>query len=529
MVLADAAVRCAAGDLDALVALLHERGTAFSASPPYPSEGLGQPRCARVEPLDRDRPCRDLLLEVVGQVLIDPARTGLVVGTSSGHISGPWERWHRAELAGESKNEGGTWRQSPTVEVAEALGIPRHTTVSVACASGTVAFALADGWLRDHPELDHVIVAGVDALSLYIHAGFNGLGALTASTPRPFSAERDGLLLGEGAAALRVSRTGEGPELLGVGLSGDAVHMTAPDREGRGCARGLRAALADAQRSASEVDLVSVHGTGTNFNDNMEAHALAAVFPEGVPLFGVKHAIGHTLGAAGAIEAAVAWHAWTSGRVPPGPANVALDLPLKPLPPVKPRRILSTNSAFGGANASVLFGAGPAPRRAPREAVQTATTHVRIGAGKVDWAAFWPDPPERFKRMNRYVRLGWLAAYRLLLDMPQPEHMGIVLASESNCRHVDLRYHTKLVRRGAAGAPRVDFIYTIPGAPVGEISIHWGLRGPQLSLAAPGHEADAEAERLIRWGRADRLMTLAIEAPDANTAGVATAALWECG
>ena len=246
VVITGTAVRSSAGRLEELFELLLQGGHAIAEQPPYASEGLAQPRCAVIRGLDRQRPAEVLLREVVQQVVSDPARTGLVVGTSSGNISGPWEAWHRAVLAGQEASEAGTWRQSPTERIAAELGLARHTTVSVACASGTAAFVVADGWLREDEGLDQVVVAGVDALSLYIHAGFSGLGALTASLPRPFSADRDGLVLGEGAAALVLSREGEGPTLLGVGMSGDAVHMTAPDRTGRGCARGMRAALDDA-------------------------------------------------------------------------------------------------------------------------------------------------------------------------------------------------------------------------------------------------------------------------------------------
>lgn len=528
MVITKTAVRCAAGDLQALMQVLDQGGHALSEAPPYDAEGLSQPRCAVVAGLDRERPAEDLLRSVVGELALglDPARTGLVVGTSSGNISGPWERWHRAVLAGDPGDEQGTWRQSPTQVVARELGLARHTTVSVACASGTAAFAVADGWLREDPSLDQVIVAGVDALSLYIHAGFSGLGALTASFPRPFAEDRDGLVLGEGAAALLLARRGDGPELLGVGLSGDAVHMTAPDRTGRGCARGLRAALSDAERAPSTIDLVSVHATGTVFNDNMEAHALASVFPGGVALFGVKQAIGHTLGAAGAIEAAVAVEAWRRGSAPPPPRVIAEDLPLRLAPTCKPSTVLSTNSAFGGANAALIFGYGPAPERQPRLVERVASASVEHPAGKVDWSLLWPEAPERFKRMNRYVRAGMVVLHRLLRERELSPATGIVLASASNCRHVDLRYHTKLVRRGAAGAPRVDFIYTIPGAPVGEASIHWGLRGPQLSLCAPMAEAEAEARSLIRWGRAEAVIALGLECPDADSPILARASLF---
>lgn len=518
-------------------------GDCASETPPYPPDGLASPQCARTD-VDRDRPAEELLHAAVAEALMHAGlrtgRWGLVVGTSSGNICGPWERWHRAQLEGTDASEDGTWRQDPTRVVAERLGFARHTTVSVACASGTAGLMVAQGWLSDG-VVDAVVVAGVDALSLYVHAGFNGLGALSATRPRPFSADRDGLLLGEGAAALVVERAQDAwardatplADLAGTGLSADGVHMTAPDRQGRGAAAAMSAALSDAGVSADRVDLVSVHGTGTAFNDGMEAHALASVLGRrSVPFFGVKQAIGHTLGAAGAIEATVVVDALQSGRVPPAPTDLDPDLPLVPAPrfPDRPTVALSTNSAFGGVNAAAVLttpGASPEQDRRPRAVREVARAHLAIPEGRVDWSAHWPDPPERFKRLNRYVRCGLVVLRQLVEAHPGGPETGLVLASESNCRATDLRYHQKLLQRGAAQAPRVEFIYTIPGAPAGEAAILWGLKGPSLVLCGPFDEAVDEARRLIRWGRATRLLAFGVEAPDPRGAATAQAVLLE--
>ncbi len=140
-----------------------------------------------------------------------------------------------------------------------------------------------------------------------------------------------------------------------------------------------------------------------------------------------------------------------------------------------------------------------------------------------------PDAPERFRRLNRYVRTGLVALRRLIaqLPAPPPPDTGLVLASPANCRGVDLRYHQRLVKRGAAQASRLDFVYTVPGAPLAEATIHWDLRGPPVVLVGPMDQARDEAARLIRRGRATRLLALGLDAPAQDQPAVATACYLE--
>ncbi|MBW2258277.1 MAG: hypothetical protein JRI25_27270, partial [Deltaproteobacteria bacterium] len=227
--------------------------------------------------------------------------------------------------------------------------------------------------------------------------------------------------------------------VLGVGLAGDARHMTAPHPDGRGAAAAMRAALADAGVHAEQIDMVSVHGTGTVFNDQMEAKALRSVFSDRpVAFHGVKQAIGHTLGATGAIEATVVVDALGSGHHPPHPQHIAETLGLEVPDAAGPPTIaLSTNSAFGGANASVVLarpGAVAPRKQSPRPVGTVEGPEVRVPPGRVDWKALWPDAPERFLRFDRYVRLGMLALARLFEKVPPTLETGIVLASPSGCR-----------------------------------------------------------------------------------------------
>ncbi|MDX2166192.1 MAG: beta-ketoacyl-[acyl-carrier-protein] synthase family protein [Deltaproteobacteria bacterium] len=242
---------------------------------------------------------------------------------------------------------------------------------SIACASGTQAI----GQARELIQLGHadvVIAGGAEALCHFVVAGFNCLRATTATAVRPFDARRDGLALGEGAALVVVEsdaharRRGVAPaiEVAGTGLSSDAVHMTAPARDGAGAARAMRAALADADLAPCDVDAVSAHGTGTVYNDAMEMAALAAVFGAAVgrlPVNGIKGAIGHTLGAAGSFEAILCLRMLRDRLVPPtagceqlDPA-CRLDLVRGAPRPLAARVALSTSSAFAGNNAAIVL------------------------------------------------------------------------------------------------------------------------------------------------------------------------------
>jgi 3-oxoacyl-[acyl-carrier-protein] synthase-1/3-oxoacyl-[acyl-carrier-protein] synthase II len=534
----------------ALLRALVASEPAFDAPAPYDTTALKQPRCGIIPELDRTAPAEDLLLSVASDALEmaglepDPSRTGLVIGTTSGNISGPWERWHRAHLDGDPQvQETGTGRDAPTLALASKLGLTGPiSTVSMACASGTAAFALAQGWIDDN-LCDVVLVGGVDALSLYIHAGFNGLGALASDRPQPFGPQRDGLLLGEGGAVLVVEREDHArarsaralAEVLGSGMSGDAFHVTAPHREGRGAIRAMRAALRDAGLGPDRVDMVSLHGTATVFNDAMEARAMRAVFGDRpVPFHGIKGSVGHTLGAAGAVEAALVVQALQQGVQPPAPAQLADDCPMIPVPQapapprIAPRIALSTNSAFGGANAATVLSlpsAATPPNRSPRDVQLLARSERTWAPGRIDLRAEWPEAPQRLSRTDKFVRAGVLMVREILGERTLPDHAGIVLATEFGCRITDLRYHKRLVQEGAGRISRMAFIYTIPGSPLAEASIVFGLQGPNLTLIGPPEQAEAEAARLIRWGRANVMIALSCDAPGPDLPAKATASL----
>jgi 3-oxoacyl-[acyl-carrier-protein] synthase-1 len=237
--------------------------------------------------------------------------------------------------------------------------------ISTACTSGARALISAERLLR-MGMCDAVICGGVDTLARLPVNGFLALEALDADHCQPFSRNRRGINIGEAAALFLMTRERGGVVLAGCGASSDAYHMSSPDPQGLGAQQAMRDALARAQLDASQIDYVNLHGTATEHNDRMESRAMAAVFPHGVPCSSTKSLTGHTLAAAGALEAAFCWlslmdrdhrlpsHAWDGVA---DPELAALDLvdAQRRLPAQGTRRLMSNSFAFGGNNASLIL------------------------------------------------------------------------------------------------------------------------------------------------------------------------------
>jgi 3-oxoacyl-[acyl-carrier-protein] synthase-1 len=235
--------------------------------------------------------------------------------------------------------------------------------VSAACASsakvfGNAARAMAAGLC------DAAIVGGVDTLCLTTLYGFHSLGLLSARACRPFDAARDGISISEGAAFVLLERTGNATarvNLLGVGESSDAHHMSTPHPEGLGACMAMRRALASANATAERVGYVNLHGTASRTNDASEAAALVDVFGTTTPCSSTKGLTGHALGAAGAIEALLTILALEDGFLPAGANTQTLDPALHVDYLLAPRSgaasiAMSNSFGFGGANCALLFG-----------------------------------------------------------------------------------------------------------------------------------------------------------------------------
>ena len=239
--------------------------------------------------------------------------------------------------------------------------------ISTACSSSAKVFAAAARQLA-LGTIDAALVGGVDSLCLTTLYGFASL-QLTSSEPcRPYDAARNGISIGEGAAfALleRVDRAKAGDVLLlGAGESSDAYHMSSPHPEGRGARQAMEAALRSADLAVDAIDYINLHGTSTPANDAAEGKAVATLFGDRVPCSSTKGATGHTLGAAGAVEAVICALALQDGFLPGSPGTRTVD-PQIPLnyrvdrTDAALRIALSNSFGFGGSNCSLIFGVAP--------------------------------------------------------------------------------------------------------------------------------------------------------------------------
>lgn len=252
-------------------------------------------------------------------------------------------------------------------------------TISTACSSSAKVFEHA-AQLIEAGICDAVITGGMDSLCHMTVQGFNSLGALSENPCNPFSQNRTGISIGEGGALFILSKQ-EGPvQLMSVGESSDAYSMTAPEPEGKGAEQSMRLALKDAGIAPDKVSYVNLHGTGTPHNDVMESKAVSRIFGDDIPCSSSKSIIGHTLGAAGAIETALCWlmlhpgfnperkllpHVWDNQ---PGD-DITLNNFVKSGQQINADKadeiyIISNFCAFGGSNASILLKGSKAGKNA---------------------------------------------------------------------------------------------------------------------------------------------------------------------
>lgn len=244
-------------------------------------------------------------------------------------------------------------------------------SISTACTSSARALLSAKR-LLDAGLCDAVLCGGVDSLSDLTLQGFSALEATSETLCNPFSRNRNGINIGEAAVLFLMTRDTDGETdiaLLGGGASSDAHHISAPDPDGRGALSAMRQALARANCTPEQIAYLNLHGTATPHNDAMESVAVAALFPHGVPCSSSKPLTGHTLGAAGALEAAFCWlslsplnpdqqlppHRWDGEPDPALPALLLVAAGTR-MDPTRPRRMMSNSFAFGGNNISLILG-----------------------------------------------------------------------------------------------------------------------------------------------------------------------------
>lgn len=433
----------------------------------------------------------------------------------------------------------------------EVLGPFAHTTaVCSACSGGATAILLAASAIRNG-RAERALAGGVDALCRLTYAGFAALGAVDDEPCRPFDVRRGGLSLGEGAAfvvleseAAARSR-GREPlaELAGWAIASEAHHITHPQPTGATAAAVMAQAIADAGLSLADVDYVNAHGTATPHNDPMEAAAIRGCFGERTPevwVSSIKGSIGHTLGAAGAIEAAVTTLVVSDGAIPPTAGLVEAADALRHVEravraPV--RAAVSNAFGFGGTDTALVFSAGerarPAPAPAPRLAITGAACIGPLGffggdtlAAMAAYAEPGPLPPDErcswepgilemmaARRLDRASRLATMVAQAALGASPDPA-TGVVVGTA----HGGVTATTEVVRRmfekGARYASPVHFPCVLPSAIASHASIYLGLTGPAFAcsdLSTSAEAAFAVALDLVRDGLAPRVVAAAVD------------------
>ncbi|AUX45729.1 3-oxoacyl-ACP synthase [Sorangium cellulosum] len=501
----------------------------------------------------------DLLKAALSQALaaLDGARPGwrrerigVALGTSSGGMLTA-ERYFAARAAGASPGSLATLARGATYfapfdEALASFGLertPLRTHLLAACAASTLAIGLGLRWL-DRDACDLVLAGGYDALSVFVAAGFEALRATTASRPRPFRIGRDGMALGEGAAVLalvREDRRRGAPvvfRVAGFGASTDAVHITAPDRTGAGLARAGAAALADAGWPASRVGLVSAHATATPYNDAMESRAISALFAASGPpdpsteladacppppvVHPFKAQIGHTLGAAGALETLAAAAALGASIAPPAASEGELDpdAPAVLLERAEPRPLqaaLKLSAAFGGANAALLITSSASGRRPRRVRPVFLRAHARVtGFDLGRLAEATGVARDRLARLDALCRLGLSAVAALAAKVGADALRGAGIVAGQALATIDTN-EIYDARRRARGARYVEprlFPATSPNAIAGECAIIYQLTGPSFAVGAGlggALEALRAAAELVASSDADHMVVLAAD------------------
>lgn len=298
-----------------------------------------------------------------------PARIALILGTSTSSIGETEAAYTRLDADGSFPQD----QRRPKVHtphslamfVQEALGLEGPSeTISTACSSSAKVFASAERLIR-LGLIDAAVVGGVDTLCGSVLFGFNSLELVSPEPCRPFDAGRNGISLGEAAGFALVERGPGRLELRGYGEASDAHHMSTPHPEGLGAEKAMNDALARAGLTTDAIDYINMHGTASMKNDEVEGAMVARRFPASTHASSTKGFMGHTLGAAGIVEAVISLLAIETGLKPGNVNTATIDPDCGPQIRLEPERgevrhVLSNSFGFGGNNCALVFGKGAA-------------------------------------------------------------------------------------------------------------------------------------------------------------------------
>jgi 3-oxoacyl-(acyl-carrier-protein) synthase len=384
-------------------------------------------------------------------------------------------------------------------------------TVSTACSSGAVAVRLALEMIR-RGMARRVLAGGVDSLCRLTYYGFKSLQLIDPDGARPFDAARRGMSLSEAAAFLLLDGENDPAAVMvcGGGLSCDAFHPSRPHPQGDGALAAMRAALTDAGLEPEAVNYLNLHGTGTADNDRSEALAVQRLFARRPPppLSSIKGAMGHSLAAAGAFEAAAAALCVANGLMP---ANTGLGRPdpqlaLRPLSvPVAARvdTVLSNSFGFGGNNAALVIGRGKGPSTpsATRRPLRIGGLAAVTGAGRtretldclyrgVSCKGFLDDgplcaglDPARLRRLGRLSRMALALAEEARPRKADARPDGIFWGTAMGALSETWRFLNGLFTSKERFCSPTDFIGSVHNAPAGQIALQFDATGPNVTLS----------------------------------------------
>lgn len=453
-------------------------------------------------------------------------------------------------------------------------------TTCSACSSSLGAIATGVSMLRSG-EADLVIAGGYDPISEYVYGGFNSLRLVAEGPPRPFSKNRTGMRLAEGYAVVVLRRAEDAARdgspvlarILGYGESADAHHLTQPHPQGDGAARAVRAALAAARLTPADIDFIGAHATATPDNDAGEYTAFKAVFGEDlkrVPVAGFKSHMGHTLGAAGAVELIMSAMALQAQTVPPCAGITPEELEFEGLNvacgsarPATIRATLNTSLGFGGANTCMILGApeapaAPAATSGPRAAPKASFSGCAAPAqevlitgmgvvlpraiGNEAWAKLCEagtalDPgvlvpsitddqilpllnARRVRRMAMYVKLTLAATAEALRDAGIADVPAFcasacgVIGSTHGAAQYSYDYYGQIVREGIPAANPMLFAEGVPNAAAAHLSLMTSVKGgcqTVIGTRTAGLDALALAASRVASGEWERAIVGASE------------------
>lgn len=419
-----------------------------------------------------------------------------------------------------------------------------------ACISGVLALDVAKRLLQQN-QYKNIVVTGGDLVSEFTVSGFQSFKAMSDAPCKPYDKNRVGINLGEGVGTIILSS--QQPTLDdafitidGAASSNDANHISGPSRTGDGLFIAIQKAMNEANCTAAELDYLSMHGTATPYNDEMESKALALANLLDVPMNSYKGYIGHTLGAAGLIESIISIHSLKNNSLycSLGFEELGVEEPINVITKTTKANLnkcLKTASGFGGCNAAMVFSyhtekttntiTTPALKQ---QATITNYPFCEIKNEQIflngklvfekkeeGFAKFIKEAYKtleldypKFHKMDRLCKLAFVAASVLLgkdgFDGYAPEEIGVVMANANSTLHTDIKHAESIEDRGNYYPSPAVFVYTLPNIMVGEICIRYNIKGQSVFFVSKDFDKDMllnYSENMIKDGSAKVCLT----------------------